>query len=697
MVLESSPPRDDDDEGEDEDAEGEMDEDYTRPIESPQKSVRMSLLGGSPRGLKRSRNGRVREQADSGISEIALVYANSSPPSQLIEPDNMVIQTENILPNLESNVREQPASYRDETLTGGVSKLTKLWSQYSKKATKPGAVGPQSDDAVTKANYLSTLLLQLYHPHSTKPTFAPSVSRAQRALINPRQSQTASIPLPRALLDWLNTYHNAFPDDFDAGLTYRPSPSANEVFWDIVYSNMLRGRVDRVMRLLKDGGWQHAYTAQDDGSGDGYRGRQLENTEEVVARLIRVLEMCPAATNNDWDVKGADWQIFRQRIRRAISELESFARDNEIKDDQPPNQSSDNIFARTQDNYSMSTASTRARSSIPWTIYENLKTVYGILLGNNMILDFSQDWLEAALLLTVWWDGEEAALLADTSLRQSTSGSLRKSMRAGGGTTREVDVSPLTAYRRRLGEVIRTIMTDMVGEAMFEVDSMDVVQVGLACVMEGSTESVIGILRTWSPTITAAVVEVAAMGAWLPSQARPNGRRGLLEQGFSSEDLMVLSHGPGQQHQESEAGEVDRDTILTEYAELLAAKAVFESKDDVTEREGWEMAVEVLGRLDDAHAAQTRITALLDGMQFADEAKVDKVLELCGQMGFSELAQGIAEVCISLPIPDFMLDKDMIANDGFPTALRRHPCLIDGSILVLRSSPHLLRPRARHQ
>ena len=564
MVPESSPPRDEDEEG-DMDADGEeVDEGYgayTQKDAGLGNGALMSSIGqeGSPRGLKRSRDGSVREQGESGMSDIARAVTRDSGTAGLgNEADDVVLQTEDILGNLDTAVQEQQQTSlggREEAITTAIGRLTKLWGQHSDATTETGSIGPQSDDGLARATYLSTLLLQLHDPHTN--TSSKSFARSQRAITAPGQP-SKSAPLPGALLDWLNTRHNPLPDDFNAIHLHQPSPSAHEGFWDFLGAELLRGKLVRVIRLLRDAGWEHAATALDDDSAagphGGYQGKQLENVEEVMARCIKVLESCPAVRDNEsWDVKGVEWEIFRQRVRHAIKDLETFAKGNsrddegeetlDDDDDDDLGKSSENVFAKSSASGafgSMAAASRRASSRVPWAIYENLKVLYGVMLGGEEIVDYAQDWVEASILFTVWWDGKEGDPAAlGTSLaggRKST----RKSVHAS--RTREVDVSPLTAYRRKLGQMFRMV-TAQIEEPAFQPDTLDAVQVGLVCVMENEVEAVVGLLRTWDPTVARAVVEVAALGGWLPL-ARPNGHDGLLRKGFSSEDLMVLSHGP---------------------------------------------------------------------------------------------------------------------------------------------------------
>ena len=620
-------------EGEDDDEMGDIPAHPRLQALSPEKSAFMSSVMSSPRGLKRSRNGRVREHSASDYPAIARGVASHAAPTQLQEPDDVVLQQEDVMHRLERLAEAQP-NERDAAISERLADFTKVWQRYSQTETREAELGPQSDDALTRATYLSSLLLQLHHPHSTRST--QPQSRLQRPSAITKKLQAGPSTVPRALLDWLDTWHNPFPDDFDTIWRNQPSPAAHERFWDLVFFCLTRGKFDRAIRLLTDAGWENALPADEDAAGnDGYSDRQLDSIEDVVERCTRVIQTCPALKYDDWDVKGGDWTVFRQRVRSAIKDLELFAgeEDDEARDGQAAKQ---NVFRVTNsmgESMSMSTVSRKAESKVPWSIYENLKMLYSILLGDvDGLFDTSQDWLEASIYLTAWWNGDENA----AGLNKSQN--LRRSMH-GGQRTREVDVAPGAAYRKRLAGAL-ALVTETGEDAVFQPDTLDPVQVGLACVMTDNIESVVGILRSWSLPVTTAVVEVAALAGWLP-QARPRSR-GLLQQGFSSEDLMVLSHGVGSQ---PKAGEVERDAVLSEYADLLAEKDALKSADGKFEREGWELAVEILGRLGNSQDGRRKIGELLGQIDLVDEARVDKVLDACRNLELVEQARGIAEVC----------------------------------------------------
>ena len=639
-VPDSSPPPSD----EDADAEGEEDEEMDigeldRETKSPAKSAFMSSIGQIPRGLKRTRSGKPRESGDAVMADIARGLVQSVPTANIGEPDDFILRTEAIVAKLDEDYQQAPQRVEEAAATAA-AQLSRLWARYGKARTKEGSIGPMTEDALTEATYLASLLVQTHIPHTTRASQPPPVARPNRSLAHPKPiASSVSVPVPRALLNWLNEHHNPFPDDFNAVNMFRPSPSANDTFWDLVLSELVRGNFTHAIRLLRDAGWENAVSAQDDGSAvAGYEGMQLEYAEEVVDRCVRIMEMCPAVKDDNWDIKGTDWALFRRRVRNALQELETIAKEapgpDELDDELG---GSRNVFAPS--NMSLSASTMRANSRVPWTIYENLVHVYRILLGDDAILQVAQDWLEAAILLTVWWDGEDSDGIAQTQgLRQSRRG-------VNGGATREVDVAPLLSYRRRLAESFK-IAVDEVDD--FEIDTLDPIQVGLACILEDANAGVVGIVRTMSPAVTATIVDLAAMSRWLPRSGQPQDRTLLQQEGFSGEDLMVLSHGAGPQ--KSHDGELDHDEVLGRYADMLADHDVFEASNPADEREGWEVAVSVLGRLEDKEAAQAKIADIFDQMEFEDGSRVDKVLGLCADMGLDEQSRGIAEVCCSVHI-----------------------------------------------
>ncbi|KAK6437050.1 hypothetical protein LTR95_006762 [Oleoguttula sp. CCFEE 5521] len=629
-LPESSPLRED---GKDGEPDVDMDATFMTKAPAMRRSTLASSLSSSVRGLKRSRSGKPQPRQDSSIPTIAKSLAKQARPARLFEPDALIIASEEVVSGLDSQAQNSGAQEGLESaLAKGCASLTGVWATAAPPSTKEASVGPAKDEALANASYIGSLLLQLHHPHSTKPHRPSADTRYGRKSLIPA-SPTHAMTLPRALLDWLNTHHIPFPDDYNDIHLHQPAPSDSDSFWDVVYAAALRGKFERTIRLLNDAGWEHAVTALDDGSEySGYRGKQLENTRLMVARCTSILEACPALTDSDWDVKGPAWSLFRQRLARAVRELEDFA-EGEGQQPEPPQR--DNIFAASAGDFagtmSLSAASRRAESKVPFTIVTNLKTLYGQIMGNvDEVILPSQDWLEASLYLTIWWDGEEESAPSAALGRSATRKSIAQGQRA-----READVTPLTAYRRRLADAV-ALVTDNPEDPVFQVDTTQSVQVALASVMEDNAEGALAVMRTWSIVITATVTEVAAFAGWLP-QARPRSEE--LQRGFSSEDLMVLSHGPGAVQP---SGDLTRNSILTEYADLLAEKETLTNRAGLV-KEGWELAVAVLGRLDDTATAQRRIGQLLGEIDIADDERAEKVLRLCSELGLADESRVIAE------------------------------------------------------
>lgn len=485
------------------------------------------------------------------MAKSAKSFANKK-HAPLREKDDIILRSEGILADLDTKVRRQPAQTHS-VLTDKAAQLTKLWRPMVDTAAKIGGVGPTSEDGFTCANYLASLLLALHHPHTDKPGRA--AVRGSRSIA---PAQTA-ITVPRALLDWLDTYHKPFEDDFEAVRDHQPSPSAHESFWDAVFGNTLRGKLDNTMLLLRNAGLEYAASAMEDFEDDaqGYTGDQLRNANIYMQRCARTLQTCPGLNFNNWDVKDHDWKLFRQQLEHELEHLFQAAEGDGTRFRETPNTFKN---SNERSRMSMSTASRRAMSQIPWSIFENLSMVYHLLLGSpEQTLMISQDWLEASLYLTIWWDGDEEGKL-DSSLRRS---SMRKSLNQ---KPRPIDVNPFESYRDRLALAFARATEEE--DPVFKVQTIDPIHVGLGCVLEDAVAAVVDMLQMWSMLVSVSIVEIAALGDWLPL-TRPRSGEGMSNMNFSKEDLLVLSAGP-KTHIDPDA--IDRDEILSEYADLLASK-----------------------------------------------------------------------------------------------------------------------------
>lgn len=275
---------------------------------------------------------------------------------------------------------------------------------------------------------------------------------------------------------------------------------------------------------------------------------------------------------------------------------------------------------------SLSIASRKAQSKVPWTIYENLVNLYDHLLGNQSeIINNAIDWIEAVIGSTVWWDGddEEASAEGFGASRFALSRAQR---------TRPVDVSPSVSYRRKLASSLAQV-TQSEDEEL-EINTASPLEVGLACIFEDNLEGVISLLRSLSLPVATAIVEVASAGKWLP------GSSSSLFKNFDKSDLMVLSYGQEDQGQNA----ISKDKILVAYAKVLSRNPTYTSEDGYQTKEGWELAMQVIGRVDDPAIADKNIVPLLDSIELDSAEIVDKVLSSCNQLGFVEQGRALAEV-----------------------------------------------------
>ncbi|KAG9656642.1 hypothetical protein KCU69_g15821, partial [Aureobasidium melanogenum] len=376
---------------------------FPSAFRSVNKPTQPSAMLSSPRGLKRSRYGnvmgdslrqstglRIDKDRQTAIPGIAKKMA-TKPAPQLNESDELILRTDSLMAQLDADTKLATTPVIPNRTA---QQLGQLWQKHAQIKSQSGSIGPKSNSGLDKANYLAQLALRLHHPFSTSAN-APSSYQPSNAYSNLVMSSDHPTSIPRALLDWLNTYHNPFPDDLTDVMRHRPTPVAHDRFWDMVYACTLRGDVLNAINLLETADWSQAESAIEDGYEEpGYSGSHLHAVREVVSRCVDLLSTCPAVTEKDWDVKGSDWTIFRHRVRRELQDLQDFAEADSRDKDQFPAAP----FGRVS--MSFSTASRRAESKVPWLIYESLKTLYGQLLGKrDEIMVATQDWLEAVIFL----------------------------------------------------------------------------------------------------------------------------------------------------------------------------------------------------------------------------------------------------------------------------------------------------------
>ena len=698
------------DEDEDEDAEGSEVEDgmgkddrfpepvsITKPLPNvsfangDSLDLGSSILDGTPRGMKRSRGGAIIPYApprsakkhrkptqDSAVPSIAKNLATRMGIAKLSEADDFISKTEEILQD-ELYGMETSDNTPEQALIAALPNASETLSQFWRSCrdhdiakTPPMhdvtiGIGPaESEPALHKSIFLAALFLQLRHPPNAKGKQALAVTRLNRSSTLSKSLQDSQTPanptaFPKVLIDWMEREHNAYQSTINEIQSLHPNLTAHSNYWDIIHVCTMRGKLGETVRILRRSDFHHARTAREDGQGDeGYSGMQVKNIERVVNRAIQVLELCPALQDDDWNVTGTEWVIFRKRVQQAMEDLATFAEARDRDLDSSESTFEPSSFGLLSTTMSLTQSTRRAESRVPWTVYQKLKVMYGILLGEaTEILSSAQDWVEATVGLTIWWNGDDDEEIAVGSLAQ-TRRSLRPSQSRG---SRLVDVNADPAYLRRLAYAFAW-STDDTDDDLFQINSMNPVEVGLASIFEGNVAGVIGLLRGWSLPVVSAVAEIASAGGWFETSVGNN----LMDLDLDENDRSLLNgHG-------TKAPPMTRDTILMEYAYTLSKKAEIRRSHGKIAYEGWELSITLLSRLDDDSVAQKRVGELLDRLDLDSDSRIDKILEICQDFNMVKEARSITEV-------------------SSHTSQRRQCLIIDRGTLI--TSPRLRRTMAQ--
>ena len=539
------------------------------------------------------------------------IYSQMAIPA-VTESDDLVLDTESIITRLYDE-GIGPADNEDKlqrALLVIPGELTKLWASYnrntaiydSEEYTTAIGPGPRAS-SFAKANFLAGLTLQIHHPQvDDSDSFQPKAK-----------------PLPQIMLEWMDEYHDPYPQQLEEIQAHRPSPANHHLFWDTILNGLLRGKVVAVVNMMKSAGWKNARSDMDDirvqSSQAGYSGIALANVEKVIGAAIQVLAQCPAV-HGDWNIRGSDWTLFRLRISQALEDLKRFAEGRDSNHNQSTGFEADNFGKSSKASRpgTYSQTARKAESRVPWHIYQRLVTLYSLVMGEtDAIIENAQDWCEATVGLLVWWD--EGKNERRVALSRSRAG-------------RDSDAD---AYLRKL----RKSFTSATSESTdFQVNTLDPVEVALASLLEGDNEAVVGFLRAWSGPVSSAVSEVASLAGWLPQTESQN----LINMSsLDQEDLDLL----GINSSPSKADGVKDETLIA-YARSLADRGTLSSRGIA--REGWELAIAVLGRLDSTARSEEMVGNFLQRFELDSSATVDKLWILLNGVGMTQHAENTAEV-----------------------------------------------------
>ena len=597
--------------------------------------------------------------------------AGSVEAAPLFEPDEIILQTETTLRHMYRAMRNEYTTDSTDAVYGAAETLSRNWRDYAIEELESRETEAE-ETPFWKANYLASLMLELHHPPRKRASRLNNMSRSGTS-----QFQGMQKPIPKVLLDWVNAYHESDMERILDVQSHKPNSTAHPDFWDLIYDCLNKGKLDALLSILKGADFTYAPTAEEDGlDSEGYGPKYVENIHMVVGNVIDVVSSAPAVQSGDWDVKNADWALFRRRLSQATSDLRDFAEGSAQRGSKGRNANkftaeSFGISNFGSESLNMSTATRRATSAIPWSIYENILQIYSFLQGDpDTVISASMDWTDAVVGLTVWWDGEDDDV---------TKGGLAASRRtpARSQRARPADVTPVLAYQNRLASSLARVTQD--AESEMAVNTMDNTEVGLAAVFAGDVKSAISLIRGFSLTAAAAIAEIADAGSWT---TRTSGK---VTDALERSDLIVLNHGKDEKEDMS-----TKDAILVEYAGRLAEKEVLmDPASDMTE-EGWETALRILGRLEGNDVANEQIRSLLDQLDLIAPKRVDKILNTCSSLGFTDEARRLAEVRKPWTSFNGHIRNMTMLTVGF-VEIRRWPDRI--LILRVRQRPALLRAR----
>ncbi|KAH7026015.1 uncharacterized protein B0I36DRAFT_365646 [Microdochium trichocladiopsis] len=536
--------------------------------------------------------------------------------AQVSEPANVILQTEDIINRLydEGVGPTDDVELLEEALSkASVRLLDRVWAPHANSMLTPyreqaAKVGPSAEEPdFKKAEYLARLMLTLYHNPPSQTEFG-----------GPRYQA-----LPGILFEWQDQNQNLDKDQIQTVKNYRPAPAAHALFWPCVFSSLIRGNISDTIQLLGGAAWASAKKAP--------RGKPLyashaaENIVRAVEDMCFVIEQCPAHSDGSWDIRSSDWTLFRLKAQAAKESLISFA------EGKVPAQSSFGRGGRGQysdmmdSTQSLAGMSRRAQSLIPWDVYENLQSLYSIMVGEpDPILAAANDWCDATLGLFGWWD--------DGHNKSSHGRSLSRSITAAGDSHAD-DI-----FFDRLAMCLHATT-----ESNFHFNSTDAIEVGVACVFEGNVEAAISILRMWSLPVASSVAEIASLGRWLPP-SEPQNLIGM--ESFDQEDMEVLGLSTAAGMDEKDGL---KDTTLIHYARGLRDRKHVSGQGLTgrTSRDGWELAVQVVGRLDSPERSEEIVRELLGGvLATIDEGShdtVDKIWRLLNELGMINFAEDTAE------------------------------------------------------
>lgn len=504
------------------------------------------------------------------------------------DPDSVIVQSEQLLRTLQEEAQTADDQLLDAILADVSKNLETLWEgacpPRRRRTDDDLDIGPGPNATpFENATYIAVLILRLLNSPKTG------------------MDDAGILAMPQILLDWLNEYHMNIETPYTQVTTASPNPISDEFFWDVIEGLTARGKLEEVVRLLDEADF--AYAKVDNGTGTidaNYNGTQLQLIRTAVDKTKAMLEQSPAVSDGDWYVDGPSWIAYRRDLELALEDLSELTH---IHDDLELLEAEKEAGA------------IRPEKALPYEVFQRLSAIYHILLGSaEDLLFLSTDWLEAALLLTIWWNGET------TNKVQQWSFDVSRAHQAD--VNANVGMQP---YLTRLKDSFLAVTDPKT--TRFQLNPQSPLELTVALTLQGEMSLVLALLQTFSLNICSTLAEIGSWSGWLTTTSIPEG--------LDKEDLWVITNGASN-------STITKDEILELYANELYKRAEFHPTEN-TVIGGWEIAISVASRCDNRALAERLVDRYLEELPITTNERAWRLVTLCGELDMWEQSRWVSE------------------------------------------------------
>lgn len=512
-----------------------------------------------------------------------------SPAELSNDPDAIIVQTEQILRSIQEEVQNADEEILDMIVVDSAKELERIWegsaTNRRRRKDEDLSIGPgPGATPFENARFVAVLMLRIYN--SSKVA----------------QDDEGVMTVPQILLDWLNEYHMTVENIYNQVVSAEPNVTADEFFWDVVESLTARGKLEEAMRLLQDADF--SYAKIDNGAGPidaNYTGPELQAIQTAIFRLRQMLNASPSVQTGDWRIDGPDWIAYRRDVDSALEELRDSA---ETHDD------SELLEAEAEDHL------VRPGKGLPYDVFQRLQTVYNIMLGSSAdLISISQDWLEASIMLTVWWSGSPVDKVQEWSFDVSRAHA----------TPQESDFG-VHFYFNRLRDSFLSV-TDPSSKETWQLNHQSPLDLAIGLTLQGDVQNALALVQTYSLCVSSALAEMGSWSGWLGSSSVPAG--------LDKEDLMVLTNG-------AINALITKDEILELYSHELFDRQELEASQS-TIVDGWEIAISVISRCDNRSLVSSTVQQYIDDLSVTTADRAQRLVTLCGELGMPDESRRVSE------------------------------------------------------